>query len=145
MLWEHEGKRAVRWPLAAAGLLFAVWAIPFAGGVASFYLVKSGGSFPLVALSVAVTLGLGRISTLWSNRRPWHAVLANGLLGTRSKPTRMRTRAVALLSQTGSAQCAPFVAQGFRREPHAPRDRQTLPDLTAEWRSTDPATAPSLV
>lgn len=84
MLWvlrEHEGKCAARWPLAAIGLLIAVWALPFAGGIASFYLVKSGDSFPVVALSVALTLGLGGIGASWSSRRPWFALLADRASG----------------------------------------------------------------
>jgi hypothetical protein len=84
MLWvlrEHEGKRAARWPVAAAGLVIAVWALPFAGGIASFYLVKSADSFPVVALSVAVTLGLGGIAASLSGRRPWHALLADRVFG----------------------------------------------------------------
>jgi hypothetical protein len=84
MLWvlrEHEGTRFVRWPLAAVGLAVAVWAFPFAGGIASFYLVKSGDSFPVVALSVALTLGLGGIGASWSSRRPWHGLLADRVVG----------------------------------------------------------------
>jgi hypothetical protein len=84
MFWilrEHEGRRAARWPLAATGLVIAVWAFPFAGGIASFYLVKSGDSFPVVALSVVVTLGLGAIGASWSSRRPWYALLADRVFG----------------------------------------------------------------
>ena len=71
LLREHEGNRAARWPLAAVGSVIAVWAVPFAGGIASFYLVKSSDSFPVVALSVALTLGLGGIGASRSSRRPW--------------------------------------------------------------------------
>jgi len=84
MLWvlrEHEGKRAGRWPLAALGLVIGVWALPFAGGIASFYLVKSGDSFPAVALSVALTLALGGIGASCSSRRPWYALLADRVSG----------------------------------------------------------------
>lgn len=84
MIWvlrEHEGKRAARWPLAAVGLVIVVWALPFAGGIASFYLVMSGDSFPVVALSVAVTLGLGGLGASWSSRRPWYALLADRVFG----------------------------------------------------------------
>jgi hypothetical protein len=128
MLWvlrEHEGKRAARWPLAAVGLVIAVWALPFAGGIASFYLVKSGDSFPVVALSVALTLALGGIGASWSSRRPWYALLADRVSGyeEQTDPYAYARGCIAL----------------------ADRDRLTPPGLTAESRSTAPATAPSLV
>jgi len=84
MFWvlrEHEGWRAVRWPAAALGLLTAVWALPFAGGISSYYVAKAGNSFPIVALSVAVTLSLGGIGAAWSRQRPWWRLLVNRAVG----------------------------------------------------------------
>jgi hypothetical protein len=84
LLWvlrEHEGWRAVRWPATALGLVTAVWALPFAGGIGSYYVAKAGNSFPMVALSVAVTLALGGIGTAWSRRRPWRTMLVNRCAG----------------------------------------------------------------
>lgn len=81
VLREHEGWRAVRWPVAALALVAAVWALPFAGGIASYYVAKAGNSLLIVALSVAVTLGLGGIGTAWSRRRPWWTLLANRVDG----------------------------------------------------------------
>jgi hypothetical protein len=77
VLLEHEGWRAVRWPAAALGLLSAVWALPFAGGIGSYYVAKAGDSFPTIALSVVVTLALGGIGSAWSRRRPWWTLLVN--------------------------------------------------------------------
>lgn len=37
--------------------------------------------FPIVALSVAVTLALGGIGAAWSRRRPWWTLLANQVIG----------------------------------------------------------------
>ena len=81
VLREHEGWRAVRWPAAALGLLAAVWALPFAAGIGSYYLATAGNSFLSVALSVAVTLALGGIGTAWSRRRPWWTLLADRAVG----------------------------------------------------------------
>ena len=81
ILREHEGWRAVRWPAAALGLLAAVWALPFAGGIGSYYVAQAGNSFLIVALSVAVTLALGGIGAAWSRLRPWWTLLANRAVG----------------------------------------------------------------
>lgn len=81
VLREHEGWRAIRWPATALGLVSAVWAFPFAGGIGSYYVAKSGNSLPIVALSVAVTLALGGIGAAWSRRRPWRTVLVNRAAG----------------------------------------------------------------
>jgi hypothetical protein len=80
-LRQHEGWRAIRWPAAAVGLLIAVWAMPLAGGIASYYVAKGDDSFSIVALSVAVTLALGGVGASWSRRRPWHALLVNRVVG----------------------------------------------------------------
>lgn len=84
VLWalrEHEGWRAVRWPAAALGLVAAVWTLPLAGGIGSYYVAQAGNSFLIVALSVAVTLALGGIGGAWSRRRPWWTLLANRAVG----------------------------------------------------------------
>jgi hypothetical protein len=84
VLWvlrEHEGWRAVRWPAAAVGLAAAVWALPFAGGIGSYYVAQAGDSFLIVALSVAVTLALGGVGGAWFRRRPWWTLLANRAVG----------------------------------------------------------------
>ena len=89
MLWVlrgHEGSRAVRWPAAALGSLTVVWALPFAGGIGSYYVAKAGNEFPIVALSVAVTLALGGIGAAWSRRRPWWTLLANRVIGYEEQP-----------------------------------------------------------
>jgi hypothetical protein len=81
ILREHEDWRAVGWPAAALGLLAAAWALPFAGGIGSYYVAQAGKSFVIVAISVAVTLALGGIGAAWSRRRPWWALLVNRAVG----------------------------------------------------------------
>lgn len=132
MLWVlrgHERKRAARWPLEALGLVIAVWALPFAGGIASFYLVKSGGSFPVVALSVAVMLGLGGVGASWSSRRPWYELLADRVFGyeQQTDPYAYARACIALANRERALHA--LRRAGLQAPTAGPRDRPMLPNL----------------
>jgi hypothetical protein len=77
VLREFEGGRYLRWPAAAVGMFGVVWALPFAGGIASAYIARAGGGLALVALSVSITLALGGVRAAWSKRRPWWGLIAD--------------------------------------------------------------------
>lgn len=67
--------------LTAGGLLLlssrpVSGCLRFAGGIAAVYVLHAGDSFPLIALSVAITLALGALGQSWFARRPWWRLLA---------------------------------------------------------------------
>jgi hypothetical protein len=77
VLREFEGSRYLRWPVASVGRLGVVWALPFAGGVASACIAPGGRRLCPCSAQRDDYARARRSRSRLVERRPWWRLIAN--------------------------------------------------------------------